>query len=106
MSLGCPEYGRLMELVWTPQVETILTAWIEKDAQLPCVTADEMARDLGAVLSDRRLRVHDAVKRLGALIEALSVRPVEVIEAHGQRLVLNAQGSSNAETRRRGETPI
>jgi hypothetical protein len=89
MSLGCPEYGRLMELVWSPQVETILHAWIERDAQLPSVTADEMGRDLGSILRDRRMRVNDAVKRLGALLDALSVQPVEVLEAPGVRLVLN-----------------
>jgi hypothetical protein len=89
MSLGCPEYGRLMELVWSPQVETTLRVWIERDAQLPSVTADEMGRDLGSILSERRMRLHDAVKRLGTLIEMLSVQPVEVLEAPGVRLVLN-----------------
>jgi hypothetical protein len=78
-----------MELVWSPQVETILRTWIERDAQLPSVTADEMGRDMGSILSERRMRVHDAVKRLGALLETLSVQPVEVLEAHGVRLVLN-----------------
>lgn len=78
MSLGCPPYGRLLELVWTEQTEAALRAWFEA-SQLPAYTADQMSGDLGSLLTDRRLRVHDAVKRLGSLLEKLSIRPLEVL---------------------------
>lgn len=88
---------RLIEIARTPEMDGELAHWIERDAQLPVLTAGDMATSemIERAAGRRRAQARDLVQRLWTILESRE-RPaidLEMIERMGQLRDRVKQGS-------------
>lgn len=72
--------AKLIEIALTPELDAELARWIERDAQLPAVTAGDMATPEMVELTARKryLEAKDLVQRLWTILESKRVRVLDM----------------------------
>ena len=79
---------RLVEIARNEELDAALARWIERDAQLPAVTAGDMATAEMVELTARKrhMQAKDLVQRLWTILESKRVRvlDMDVIDSVGR----------------------